>query len=188
MSSPESSTTMVVVEPVPSLPTAAYVINGLATLALGIMILVWPKATLAVVAVLFGIQLLFLGISTLAGAFGSQRHPALRILLGLLGAYLIVAGVICILHPFTSLKVLVLLTAIGWIASAIGDFAIGARREGSARWGSWLLGLVGLGGAIVLLVWPKLSLLTLVTFAGVVLIAWGVFMLIAAWARSRATA
>lgn len=188
MSSPESSTTVVVVEPVPSLPTAAYVINGVATIALGIMILVWPKATLAVVAVLFGVHLLFLGISTFAGAFGSQRHPALRVLLGILGAYLIVAGVICILHPFTSLKVLVILTAIGWIASAIGDFATGARREGGARWGSWLLGLVGLIGAVVILVWPKLTLLTLVGFAGVVLIAWGVFLLIAAGARSRAAA
>lgn len=96
----------------------------------------------------------------------------------MLGLYLIVAGIICILHPFTSLRVLVILTAIGWLAQGFGDFLSGSHRQGSARLAHWVLGLITIGGAIVLLFWPGLSLAVLVWLAGWFLVAFGVLQLV----------
>ncbi|MEV6297160.1 DUF308 domain-containing protein, partial [Streptomyces sp. NPDC051896] len=49
---------------------------GLATIALGVIALVWPGETLRVVGVLFGVYLLATGAFQLAAAFGTHvpRH------------------------------------------------------------------------------------------------------------------
>jgi uncharacterized membrane protein HdeD (DUF308 family) len=161
-----------------ALPTAAYVVNGLATLALGVVILAWPEATLAVVAALFGIHLLFIGMVQVFGALRSPASGAVRVLLGLLGAVAAVVGVICILSPFTSLKVLVFLTAIGWFAQAIADAVAGTRAEGVRRWFLWGLAVIAAVGALVLLTWPEISLLVIVRIAGWTLVVLGVAQLV----------
>ncbi|MFE4958725.1 DUF308 domain-containing protein, partial [Streptomyces sp. NPDC056653] len=50
--------------------------TGLAAIALGVIALVWPDATLRVLGVLFGVYLLATGVFALAGAFGTHvpRH------------------------------------------------------------------------------------------------------------------
>lgn len=161
------------------LPTAAYVVNGLATLALGIMVLVWPEATLAVVAALFGIHLLFIGLVQTFGALRSPASGGVRVLLGLLGVVAAVAGVICIVSPFTSLTVLVIWVSIGWMAQAVAEAVAGARAEGARRFALWGLAVIAAGGAIVLLVWPSLSLLVMVRLAGWFLVVLGISELLA---------
>ncbi|WP_229899545.1 DUF308 domain-containing protein, partial [Streptomyces capoamus] len=44
---------------------------GLATIALGVIALVWPGATLRVLGILFGVYLLATGVFQLAAAFGT---------------------------------------------------------------------------------------------------------------------
>jgi uncharacterized membrane protein HdeD (DUF308 family) len=179
MSSSYLSSTVTVPDPeTRALPTAAYVINGLATLALGIMILAWPEATLAVVAALFGIHLLFIGVVQVYGALRSPASGAVRVLLGFLGAVAAVAGVICIISPFTSLKVLVILTAIGWFAQALADAVAGTRAEGVRRWFLWGLALIAVVGALVLVTWPEISLLVIVRIAGWTLVVLGIAQLV----------
>ncbi len=161
-----------------ALPTAAYVVNGVATLALGVIVLAWPKATLAVVAALFGIHLLFVGMVQVFGALRSPASGGVRVLLGLLGAVAAVAGIICILSPFTSLTVLVILTAIGWFAQAIADAVAGSRAEGARRWFMWGLAVISAVGAIVLVTWPEISLLVIVRVAGWTLVVLGIAQIV----------
>lgn len=156
-----------------ALPTLAYVVTGVATLALGIMVLAWPGKTLAVVAALVGVQLLFIGVLQLAGAFRSPAPIGIRVLLAVLGLAAVVAGVVCLLSPFTSLSVLVFWVAIGWFAQGIADAVAGARAKGTRRLGLWGLAVIAVIGAIVLLAWPALSLLVMVRFAGWFLIILG---------------
>src|SRR6266704_2134898 len=59
---------------------------GIITLLIGIAALAWPGRTLVVVAVLFGIQLIVMGIFRFAGAFASDDLTGgTRVLLALLG-------------------------------------------------------------------------------------------------------
>jgi uncharacterized membrane protein HdeD (DUF308 family) len=51
---------------------------GIITLVIGIVALVWPGRTLLVVAVLFGIQLIVMGIFRFVAAFASEDVPAGR--------------------------------------------------------------------------------------------------------------
>ncbi|HET8559329.1 MAG TPA: DUF308 domain-containing protein [Marmoricola sp.] len=161
-----------------ALPPAAYVITGLATLALGIIVLLWPDTTLVVVAVLFGVQIILSGILQLVGAWHSPATPGVRALLGVLGLAALALGVMLVLHPFTSLGVLVLLVALGWLAQAVADLMAGARAQGGRRWGLWALALVAVAGAVVLLVWPELTLLVMVRIAGWTLVVVGLLEII----------
>lgn len=161
-----------------ALPLPVYALNALAVLAIGIMVLAWPKATLAIVAVLFGLHLILLGVLQVVAALKAPISTGLRALVGILGAFLVVAGIICVLHPFTSLGVLVILIAAGWIADAIAGAISGAGARGGARWGSWVLAAISLAAAVVLLVWPKLTLLVMVKFAGWMLVLFAVIQLL----------
>lgn len=164
-----------------ALPLPVYALNALVVLALGIMVLVWPEATLAIVAVLFGLHLILLGVLQVVAGLKAPISTGLRVLVGVLGVVLVVLGIVCVLHPFTSLGVLVFLIAAGWMADAIAGAISGAAERGGARWGSWALAAISLVAAVVLLVWPKLTLLVMVKFAGWMLVIFGVIQLIDAF-------
>lgn len=167
-----------------ALPTLAYVVTGLATLALGVIVLAWPDKTLAVVAALFGVQLIVSGTFQVVGAIRSPATAGVKVLLGALGVAGITAGVICLFRPFTSLGVLVLLIAIGWFAQAIADVTAGIRAQGGRRYGLLALGLLVFLGAMALLLWPALSLLVMVRVAGWVLVGVGLVEILSVFTRS----
>jgi uncharacterized membrane protein HdeD (DUF308 family) len=50
-----------------------WLLDGALSLAVGIMALVWPDATVLVLAILFGIRVLFRGVSTIMFGFGLRR-------------------------------------------------------------------------------------------------------------------
>ncbi len=169
-----------------ALPTFAYVVTGLATVALGVMVLVWPDRTLAVVAALFGVQLIVTGVFQIVGAVQSPASTGVRALLGGLGVAGVVAGLICLFRPFTSLGVLVLLVAIGWFAQAFADVTAGVRAQGARRYGLLLLGALAFLGAVTLLAWPALSLLVMARVAGWFLVAVGLVEILSVFTGSRA--
>jgi uncharacterized membrane protein HdeD (DUF308 family) len=51
-------------------------LGGIVSLVIGVMLLVWPNETLEVIAILLGIELLFIGALQIALAFGSPRERA----------------------------------------------------------------------------------------------------------------
>jgi uncharacterized membrane protein HdeD (DUF308 family) len=66
---------------------------GIITLLIGIVALVWPGRTLVVVAVLFGIQLIVMGIFRFVSAFASDDATGgTRVLLALLGVLSLIIG------------------------------------------------------------------------------------------------
>src|SRR6478735_39714 len=114
----------------------ALITIGILSLLLGILVLVWPKATLLVVAITFGLQLIVAGAVRIAMSRDLPHEPGwLRPLSMLLGALSVVAGVICLFRPGTSLLVIAIFIAVGWVAEGIATIAhgFGSDRSTGAR-------------------------------------------------------
>ncbi|MER5466313.1 HdeD family acid-resistance protein [Streptomyces sp. NPDC002668] len=148
---------------------------GLAAIALGICVLVWPGATLAVVGVLFGIYLLANGVFQLAGAFGSHVPGGMRVLHFVTGALSVLLGLICFRGATQSLFLLALWIGFGWLLRGIMLVAVAASTEGlPARGWQLFFGAITILAGIVLIVSPFGSLAALTLVAGLWLIILGV--------------
>ncbi len=148
---------------------------GLITVALGVIVLVWPSETLVVLSVLFGIQLLVFGVFRLIRAFADDVPNAG--LLGFVGVIGILAGVIVIRHPYETVEVLALILGAVWIVfGAIDLIGAVADRESGQRLPSALLGILALGFGIVLVAWGGVTLTVLTWLAGLYLVLAGLVM------------
>jgi uncharacterized membrane protein HdeD (DUF308 family) len=156
---------------------------GIITLLIGIVALVWPGRTLLVVAVLFGIQLIVMGIFRFAGAFASDDLTGgTRVLLAVLGVLSLIIGLYAVRHVLITLLALALLLGIFWIVSgALELFTALSRREMQYRGWTALMGILSVLAGIVVLVYPRISLLVLVVVLSVWLIFFGAMQITVAF-------
>lgn len=91
--------------------------SAVATLVLGVLVLVWPEATLHVLAVLIGLYLLVTGAFRFVDAFAREGHERLP---GLLMSVLyVLAGVLCLRNPLQTIAALSLIVGVVWLVSGI---------------------------------------------------------------------
>jgi uncharacterized membrane protein HdeD (DUF308 family) len=156
---------------------------GLVTLLIGIAALAWPNRTLLVVAVLFGIQLIVMGMFQFARAIASDDLTgATRALLALLGLLSLIIGLYAVRHILLTLVALALLLGIFWIVSgAMELFVALSHRQMSHRGWNALMGFISTLAGIVVLVYPGISLLTLAIVLSVWLIVFGVMQIMVAF-------
>lgn len=158
---------------------------------LGIMIVGWPEATLKVVAVLFGAWLLLHGVVRIVQAItGTARDGAERAILGVVGVFFVVSGVIALRNLLGTLALMITLVGLMWLIGGIMELisAFGGPRGGDRMW-HVVLGGLSIVAALVVLVWPDLSLITLVYVTGAWLIITGLIQVaLVLWARRALTA
>jgi uncharacterized membrane protein HdeD (DUF308 family) len=146
---------------------------GILSIVVGILVIARPGNTLVFVAVLFGLQLIILGVVRIVlGASTSGLPRWLKILSIVLGILTIIAGVICFTRPQASLIILAILLAAGWIADGIADLARGftGERSGGERTYLIILGVVSILAGLVVAIFPGPSLVLLAQIAGVALL------------------
>ena len=148
---------------------------GVAAIALGVFILVWPKATLHVVGVLFGIYLLVTGFFQLVGAFGSHVPGHLRALGFVSGALCVLLGLICFRGAAESILLLALWIGFGWLLRGTMLAAVAlSTTDLPARGWQIFLGVVTALAGVVLIVSPFGSIAALTLVAGIWLLVLGV--------------
>lgn len=163
------------------------IVSAVSAILFGILILVWPQATLLIIAILFGLQLLVSGILRIVqGAMGIGVDGWLRGLTITFGVLIVIAGVFCLRNPGLSLLTLVLVVGIGWMVDGIMNIVLGLQAPKGERLSTTLLGVVFVVGAIILLAVPGAALFTLVTVGGWVMIILGVVSLVAGIVGLRA--
>jgi uncharacterized membrane protein HdeD (DUF308 family) len=150
--------------------------TAISAIALGIAALVWPGATLITVALLFGAYLVVSGIFRLVIAFTSDSlSTGIRWFVGIMGALIIVAGIIALNNLAQSLLVLAFVIGFGWIFDGVAAIAAGITgRSALPRWLSIVSGVISIIGGIVVFTLPGLAIVTFVIFGGWILIAIGV--------------
>jgi uncharacterized membrane protein HdeD (DUF308 family) len=153
---------------------------GVLTLLTGLVALTWPGGAIAVLAVVFGVQLLVGGVFWLVTAValreeGSVMPVALVVLLGVLA---VIAGVLVLLYPFSTALALVLLLGAFWVVNGIIEtaHAIAHRGEHSRGW-AIASGVLSLLAGLALLASPGLGLVVLAWILGIWLIVYGAIMI-----------
>jgi uncharacterized membrane protein HdeD (DUF308 family) len=163
---------------------------GIFSIVVGILVIARPVNTLVFVAILFGVQLVILGVVRIILAGSVSGLPRwLKILSVVLGILTIIAGVICFIRPEASLVILAILLAAGWIADGVADLARGfsGDRSGGERTYLILLGIVSIIAGLVVVIFPGPSLVLLAQIAGVALLFIGALTCLSAIMGRRRT-
>ncbi|MER6350016.1 HdeD family acid-resistance protein [Streptomyces sp. NPDC001595] len=170
--------------PLHALSRAAWqivLLTGVASLVLGVLVLVWPGASLRAAGVLFGLYLLLSGVFQLISAFGTHKTTALRVLAFVSGTVSILLGLFCFRGPLQSTLLLALWIGIGWLFRGVSQTLAAASDPGvPARGWQILLGVVTLLAGIVLIVSPFESVAVLTVVGGCWLLAVGIVEIITA--------
>ena len=148
---------------------------GIISLLAGVAVLAWPGRTLIVVAVLFGIQLVVTGIFRFVAAFASEDLTGgTRVLLAVLGVLSLIIGLYAVRHVLVTLLALALLLGIYWIVNGAVELfmALSARGVPGRGW-TVVMGVLSVLAGLLVLVYPAISLLTLVVVLSVWLLVLG---------------
>jgi uncharacterized membrane protein HdeD (DUF308 family) len=140
-------------------------------LVLGVLALLWPKASLVTVALIFGGYLLASGIFRIVSAFtGEHLGAGQRWVSGILGLVVVLAGFLALSNLFTSLLALGLLIAIGWMAEGVIDIAATVRGSVRPAWLGWVSGILSIVAGIVTLFLPGVAINVFITVGAFLLI------------------
>ncbi|MEV7076454.1 HdeD family acid-resistance protein [Streptomyces sp. NPDC091972] len=177
--------------PLHTLAQAAWqvvLLTGAASLVLGVLVLVWPGASLLAAGVLFGVYLLVSGVFQLVAAFGTHKTTALRVLAFVSGSLSILLGLFCLRGPMRSVLLLALWIGIGWLIRGITQtLAAASDRSMPARGWQILLGVLTFVAGIVLIDSPFESVAVLTLVGGIWLVVVGAVEIVTALSlRGRA--
>lgn len=165
-------------------------LGGVVSVTLGLILVIWPDATLFVVAVLIGLWLILAGAVRVAQAafIPEGRSAGGRVLQAIAGVVFIVVGVLCMKNLTTSLTLLALVIGIAWLFGGVVEIfaSFSPAVHGWGRVGGIALGVIAIAAAITILVWPEPSLRVIVWITGLWLLALGLMQLFLAW-RARKT-
>ena len=153
------------------------------TFAVGLILLVWPKATVIVVAALLGAALLVSGVYRLVhglaahGLSGGTR--AAYVLIGLLAT---LAGFYCLRHIDVTVVLLAFIVGVFWTLHGIVDLSVAATSgPGTGRGLRAFTGVLSLAAGLIVMFWPTISLTILLWVMGIWLLAYGVMLAVMAF-------
>jgi uncharacterized membrane protein HdeD (DUF308 family) len=156
------------------------------TLALGVMVMAWPHATVKLVAFLFGLQLFVGGVFSLVRAF-TRGGEGSRVLLAVLGVLGILVGIFVLRHLFQTVVILVVLLGVYWVLHGIIEFFVAVDHRGMpARGLSATMGILSFIAGVVVLSWPSPTLLVLIWVLGLWLVIYGLIGIAGAFLVRRA--
>ena len=159
---------------------------GLGTLILGIIVAVHPSVSLAVIAVLLGILLIFSGIFQIVEAFDDAEHS--RVWRGISGVLLIIAGIVLIRHLNLSLALIGLIVGLTWVVQGLSALMSGIAGSRAGLGTGWLalFGVISLIAGIVVISAPVASVTTLAALLGIWFAVMGVLEMLGAFLSWRA--
>jgi uncharacterized membrane protein HdeD (DUF308 family) len=147
---------------------------GIITVIAGIVVLSWPGPTLVVIAILFGIELVVLGIFRFVAAFGPDLAAGTRILYALLGVLSLIIGLYALRHVLITLLALALFLGIFWVVNgAVELFAALSHREAPHRVWMSVMGILSIVAGLILLAYPGISLVVLYLIVSIWLLVLG---------------
>jgi uncharacterized membrane protein HdeD (DUF308 family) len=151
-------------------------------LAAGVLLLVWPKATLTVVAILLGAALLVAGVFRLSdGIMSRGQSGGMRAADVVVGLLAIIAGLYCIKHHALTILLVALVVGAFWIIHGVGDLITAATQgQVPGRGLRVITGVFSLAAGLVVLFWPGISLILLLTVLGAWLLFYGVVLAVLA--------
>lgn len=160
----------------------AVLATGVIALVAGVLVLLWPGATLLVVGAFFGAYLLVSGVFQIVAAFGTHASTAMRVMAFISGALAILLGLFCFRGATQTILLLALWIGIGWLFRGI-TLTVAALSDPAMPARGWqgFTGVVSVLGGIVLIVSPFESVALLTVLGGCFLLATGAVEIVAAF-------
>lgn len=148
---------------------------GALTAVAGIIMLAWPHATLRIVAIIIGIQLLVAGGVRFVTAFSRSGErasgPVVSVLLAVVS---MLAGVLVLRHQLQTVGVLALVVGATWlVAGLMTGYVALADRDMRHRGVSVFFAAIGVIAGIVVLSYPVQSVTALARLIGLWLLLLG---------------
>lgn len=154
---------------------------GVASLILGIIVLVWPGVSLFTVAVLFGVYLLVSGIFQIAATFGVQAASGWwRLLTFVSGVISVGLAFIAFRNIGTSVLLLAIWIGISWLFRGCAQLAVGFDSPSGTPGRGWsiFLAIITIIAGGILIISPIESITTLVWVSGIMLVVVGVMEIV----------
>jgi uncharacterized membrane protein HdeD (DUF308 family) len=153
---------------------------GAVTILLGLVLVIWPKETLVVLAVFLSIQLMVNGVFQIISAFAAHTvDGGVRALLGLSGALSVIVALLCLRAPLQTVVVIGLLIGAWWVISGLIDVFAAVLTATSEKGWRIFMGVISVAAGAFLLVNPELSLGALVVVVAVWLFGYGAIAVVA---------
>lgn len=165
----------------------AVLAGGLGMIAVGVILLVWPHASLTVVAILVGAALVVSGLVRLwEGLTASNQSGGMRAAYVVIGLLAILAGLYCLRHHALSLFIVAFLVGVYFIVHGVADIGIALSARVPGRGVRGVLGVFSLAAGIIIVVWPAVTLVLLLTIVAAWLIFYGLLLAGLAFGLRRA--
>lgn len=147
-------------------------VEGILALVTGVLLLISPERTVAILIQFLGIFFLIAGTVELVSIFINKKHWGLKIVVGILG---IIAGVLVLQHPLwsTVLVASIMVVVLGFYGLFAGTSMI-ARAFRGEGWGVAILGIVAILIGIFLLANTLIGIQLTVTLSGIALVVGGI--------------
>ena len=171
--------------------TAAWrllLLRGVIGIVLGIALVVWPEATIAVLMVLVGIWALIDGIGLAAQAFAKGASAGHRVLFGAMALVALVVALFAIFSPDKAASAITWLVGIWLLVRGLFEL-VGAFSSTIAapRWLLLLSALLDLVLGWLFVANPGRAAVGVAVLIGILAIAWGVVFVVLALAARNAT-
>ncbi len=149
---------------------------GVATIALGVILMVFTEQSVKFFAVIAGIYLIFSGIFLMVASFSSETGgTGIRVLSAIAGLFSVLLGIVAFRGISQAVAILALLIGVGWVVRGIAELIEGIANPGMPARG-WVIfiGALSLVAGLVVLAWPAITLNALVWVTGLWLVLLGI--------------
>ncbi len=164
-----------------------FLLEGVVAIVFGLIALFWPGPTLAVIVLLFGLLALIsgiVGVFAAIGAAGTHQPWGWKLTAALLG---VLVGLAILRWPGVSVRVVLYLIGIWLIVGGIVGIVEAFAQDRPVPH-AWLLGLtsvIALLFGIVMFAWPAVGLRTVILLVGIYAIVEGVALCVLAFEARR---
>ena len=155
----------------------AVLLGALGMVALGIALLVWPHASLTIVAILIGAAVLVSGLVRLYEGFTARAESGgMRAGYVVIGLLAVLAGIYLLRHHTLSLFLVAFVTGVFFIAQGISELGVAISGAVPNRGLRAVLGVFSLGAGLVMVIWPGITLALLLTIVAAWLLCYGLML------------
>jgi uncharacterized membrane protein HdeD (DUF308 family) len=155
----------------------AVLCGGLLLIAVGVMMFVWPAATLTIIAILIGAALVVSGLVRLYEGFTAKAETGgMRVAYIAIGLLAVLAGLYCLRHHALSLFLVAFVTGVYFIVHGISDLGVAFSANVPGRALRAVLGVFSIAAGILMVVWPGITLGLLIILVGAWLLFYGLVL------------
>ncbi len=168
------------------------ILRGILLLVLGIIAMVYPDITIAIIILLFGALILVEGIFLVIGSIAVKSEDPMWVVLLIGGVVSVILGAIILAWPdLTARVVLFLIGAWALIVGLINlMWALKVRKheEVTGKGAHAIFGIIGIAFGIIAIAWPEETAVTIVVIIGIFIALMGILLVIAGFmARKEQT-